>query len=83
MQSQTDWAGYPAVNVGEGPQPLSTFVISLSAADQPVLVQRLSQREGAGPCTRGQEGRGLREIYLMPVERRPVELYAELARVAR
>ena len=29
-QSQTDWAEYPRVDIGEGPEPLSAFVMCLS-----------------------------------------------------
>lgn len=37
-QSQTDWAEYPAVDVGEGPQPLSAFVMVLSHSRKPAVV---------------------------------------------
>jgi len=37
-QSQTDWAEYARVDVGEGPEPLSAFVMRLSHSRKPAVV---------------------------------------------
>jgi transposase len=37
-QSQTDWAEYPEVDVGEGPEPLHAFVMALSHSRYPAVV---------------------------------------------
>jgi len=37
-QTQTDWAEYPRVDVGEGPEPLSAFVMVLSHSRKPAVV---------------------------------------------
>lgn len=37
-QSQTDWAEYPRVDIGAGPEPLSAFVMQLSYSRKPALV---------------------------------------------
>lgn len=37
-QTQTDWAEYPRVDVGEGPEPLSAFVMVLSHSRKHVAV---------------------------------------------
>jgi len=37
-QSQTDWAEYPAVDLGEGPRPLAAFVMRLSHSRKPAVV---------------------------------------------
>jgi transposase len=42
-QTQTDWAEYPRVNIGDGPEPLSAFVMSLSHSRKPVVIWRRSK----------------------------------------
>lgn len=37
-QTQTDWGEYPAVDVGEGPEPLSAFHMVLSHSRKPAIV---------------------------------------------
>jgi transposase len=37
-QSQTDWAEYPRVDIGRGPEPLSAFVMRLSHSRKPAVV---------------------------------------------
>jgi transposase len=37
-QTQTDWAEYPAVDLGSGPEPLSGFVMVLSHSRKPAMV---------------------------------------------
>ena len=37
-QAQTDWAHYPRVDVGEGPQPMSLFIMGLSHSRMPAMV---------------------------------------------
>jgi transposase len=37
-QSQTDWGEYPRVHVGNGPEPLSAFVMRLSHSRMPAVV---------------------------------------------
>ncbi|MFQ5691280.1 MAG: IS21 family transposase [Gemmatimonadota bacterium] len=37
-QTQTDWAEYPRVDVGDGPEPLSAFVMVLSHSRKPAVV---------------------------------------------
>jgi transposase len=37
-QSQTDWAEYPRVDIGEGPEPLSAFVMRLSHSRKSAVV---------------------------------------------
>jgi len=37
-QTQTDWAEYPAVDLGEGPEPLHGFLMVLSHSRKPALV---------------------------------------------
>lgn len=37
-QTQTDWAEYPRVDVGEGPEPLCAFVMVLSHSRKPAVV---------------------------------------------
>ena len=37
-QTQTDWAEYPRVDVGEGPEPLHAFVMVLSHSRKPAVV---------------------------------------------
>ncbi len=37
-QSQTDWAEYPRVDVGDGPEPLSAFVMRLSHSRKTAVV---------------------------------------------
>ncbi len=39
-QSQTDWAEYPRVDVGRGPEPLSAFIMSLSYSRMPAVIWR-------------------------------------------
>jgi transposase len=42
-QSQTDWAEFPRVDVGEGPEPLSAFIMVLSHSRKPAIVWSRSQ----------------------------------------
>jgi transposase len=37
-QSQTDWGEYPRVDIGEGPEPLHAFVMSLSHSRKPAVI---------------------------------------------
>jgi transposase len=37
-QTQTDWVEYPAVDVGEGPEPLCAFVMVLSHSRKPAVI---------------------------------------------
>jgi transposase len=37
-QSQTDWGEFPRVNVGQGPEPLHAFVMSLSHSRKPAVI---------------------------------------------
>lgn len=37
-QSQTDWGEYPAVDIGDGPEPLSLFAMVLSHSRKPAMV---------------------------------------------
>ena len=37
-QTQTDWAEYPRVDVGEGPEPLHAFLMVLSQSRMPAVV---------------------------------------------
>lgn len=37
-QSQTDWGEYPRVDIGNGPEPLSAFVMRLSHSRKPAVV---------------------------------------------
>ena len=37
-QTQTDWAEYPRVDVGEGPEPLCAFVMVLSHSRKPAVI---------------------------------------------
>lgn len=37
-QTQTDWAEYPRVDIGEGPEPLSAFIMVLSHSRKPAIV---------------------------------------------
>lgn len=37
-QSQTDWAEFPRVDIGDGPEPLSAFVMRLSHSRKPAVV---------------------------------------------
>jgi transposase len=42
-QTQTDWAEYPAVDVGQGPEPLHAFVMVLSHSRKPAVVWSRSE----------------------------------------
>ena len=42
-QSQTDWAEYPRVDVGRGPEPLHAFVMVLSHSRKPAVVWSRSE----------------------------------------
>jgi transposase len=42
-QTQTDWAEYPAVDVGQGPEPLHGFVMVLSHSRKPAVVWSRSE----------------------------------------
>ena len=42
-QTQTDWGEYPAVDVGEGPEPLHAFVMVLSHSRKPAVVWSRSE----------------------------------------
>lgn len=44
-QTQTDWAEYPWVDVGDGPQPLHAFVMVLSHSRKPAFVWSRSEDE--------------------------------------
>lgn len=44
-QTQTDWAEYPKVDVGEGPVPLHAFLMVLSHSRKPALVWSRSEDE--------------------------------------
>ncbi len=37
-QSQTDWAEYPRVDIGDGPEPLHAFIMTLSHSRMPAVV---------------------------------------------
>lgn len=37
-QTQTDWGEYPRVDVGDGPEPLSAFVMTLSHSRKPAVI---------------------------------------------
>ncbi len=39
-QSQTDWAEFPEVDVGKGPEPLSAFLMTLSHSRMPAVIWR-------------------------------------------
>lgn len=44
-QTQTDWAEFPRVDVGEGPEPLHAFLMVLSHSRKPALVWSRSEDE--------------------------------------
>lgn len=44
-QTQTDWAEFPRVDVGEGPEPLHAFLMVLSHSRKPALVWSRSENE--------------------------------------
>ena len=37
-QAQTDWGEYPRVDLGDGPEPLSSFTMALSHSRYPAMV---------------------------------------------
>lgn len=44
-QTQTDWGEYPRVDVGDGPEPLSAFVMSLSHSRMPAVIWRRGKEQ--------------------------------------
>lgn len=44
-QTQTDWAEYPRVDVGRGPEPLHAFVMTLSHSRKPAVVWRRAETQ--------------------------------------
>jgi len=44
-QTQTDWGEFPRVNVGEGPEPLSAFIMSLSHSRMPAVIWRRGKEQ--------------------------------------
>ncbi|NJN63604.1 MAG: IS21 family transposase [Acidobacteria bacterium] len=44
-QVQTDWAEYPRVDIGGGPQPLHAFVMTLSFSRRPAVVWRRGENQ--------------------------------------